>query len=214
MSPRRRKAEDGEVFAAVVRVMKRRGPAEVTLREIAAEAGITAGALVQRFGSKRALLVAHARHAAATGDVGVAIARRRPSSPLAELRSAAAMYAQLADSPRAAVRNFAHLLNDLTDPALHRHLLRLSRDARQWYEARLREAVAAGELRADTELPALARSVEAALRGSMLSWTIYREGAAEVWLRTDLDAVLRPYQRRRRPSRPRHVSKTRRMPGR
>src|SRR5437588_11255415 len=60
MSPRRRKAEDLDVFAALVRVMLRRGPAELTLGAIAAEAGVTAGALVQRFGSKRQLLHAHA----------------------------------------------------------------------------------------------------------------------------------------------------------
>ena len=72
MSPRRRKAEDADVFAALVRVMHRRGPAELTLREIAAEAGVTAGALVQRFGSKREMLLAHARYAAVTGDIGVA----------------------------------------------------------------------------------------------------------------------------------------------
>src|SRR5690242_9827132 len=103
MSPRRRKAEDDDVFAALVRVMQRRAPAELTLREIAAEAGITAGALVQRFGSKRAMLLAHARHAAATGDTGVAVRRVRTSSPLEALRSVASLYAQLADSPRAAV---------------------------------------------------------------------------------------------------------------
>src|SRR5262249_49712036 len=118
MSPRRRKAEDADVFAALVRVMKRRGPAELTLRAIASEAGITAGALVQRFGSKRALLLAHARYAAATGDVGLAVPRPRTSSPLGELRVAAAMYAQLASSPRAAIRNLAYLLNDLSDPSL------------------------------------------------------------------------------------------------
>src|ERR1051326_3145493 len=67
MSPRRRKAEDTDVFAALVRVMLRRGPAELTLREIAKEAGVTASALVQRFGSKHAMLLAHARYAAATG---------------------------------------------------------------------------------------------------------------------------------------------------
>src|SRR4029453_14294582 len=54
MSPRRRKAEDADVFAAMGRVMRRVGPAELTLGAIAAEAGVTAGALVQRFGSKRA----------------------------------------------------------------------------------------------------------------------------------------------------------------
>src|SRR5215831_4770652 len=95
MSPRRRKADDAEVFAALVRVMHRRGPAELTLREIAAEAGVTAGALVQRFGSKRAMLLAHARHAAATGDVGLRVPQRT-SSPLDTLRSVTAMYAEMA----------------------------------------------------------------------------------------------------------------------
>src|SRR5262245_58897031 len=134
MSPRRRKAEDVDVFAALVRVMKRRGPGELTLREIAAEAGVTAGALVQRFGSKREMLLAHARHAAGTGDIGVAVTSPRTSSPLQALRSVASMYAQLANSPRAAVRNLAYLHNDLADPALRRHLLRMSQAARTWYE--------------------------------------------------------------------------------
>jgi AcrR family transcriptional regulator len=192
MSPRPRKAEDVDVFAALVRVMKRRGPSELTLRAIAAEAGVTAGRLVQRFGSKRALLLAHARHAAATGDVGVPPPRRRTSSPLAALRSVTAAYAQLATSPRAAVRNLAYLHNDLSDPALRRHLLRLSQAARAWYEQLLADAVAAGELQT-TNLPRLARLIEATLRGSFVSWTLYREGSAASWLAADLDAVLRPY---------------------
>jgi AcrR family transcriptional regulator len=196
MSPRRRKVEDADVFAALVRVMQRRGPAELTLREIAGEAGVTAGALVQRFGSKRALLLANARHAAATGDTGVTVPRLPTLSPLGALRSVSAMYAQLADSPRAAVRNLAYLHNDLADPSLRRHLLRLSRAARGWYEERLTDAVAARELRAGTDVRALARLIEVTLRGSFLTWTLYREGSSADWLREDLDATLRPHLRR------------------
>ncbi len=198
MSPRRRKAEDADVFAALVRVMLRRGPAELTLREIAREAGLTAGALVQRFGSKRALLLAHARHAAATGDAGLTVTEPPSSSPLATLRSVAAMYAALADSPGAAVRNLAYLLNDLGDPVLRRPLLRMSRRARVWYEQLLTDAVAAGELRGVHNVSVLARLVEATLRGSFLSWALYREGTAADWLRADLAALLRPYLSRRK----------------
>lgn len=39
----------------------------------------------------------------------------------------------------------------------------------------------------------LGRLIEAALRGSFLSWSLYREGAAADWLRADLDAMLGPY---------------------
>jgi len=103
------------------------------------------------------------------------------------------MYSELADSPRAAVRNLAYLLNDLGDPALRRHLLRMSRTARAWYEQLLSEAIAAGELRGVTDIQRLARLIEATLRGSFLGWTLYREGTAVDWLRADLDALLRPY---------------------
>ncbi|MCK6488186.1 MAG: helix-turn-helix domain-containing protein, partial [Planctomycetes bacterium] len=64
------KVTDEDVFAAAQRAMSRRGPHELTLADIAAEAGVTPGRLVQRFGSKRALLVAlseRVRLAAAAG---------------------------------------------------------------------------------------------------------------------------------------------------
>ncbi len=186
------------MFAALVRVMHRRGPAELTLREIAAEAGVTAGALVQRFGSKRAMLLAHARHAAATGDLGLAVPDPRTLSPLEALRSVTAVHAQLAGSPRAALRNLAYLHNDLADPMLRPHLLRMSRAARRHYEMLVADAVAAGELRADTDRAALARSIEITLGGSFLAWMLYRRGSASEWLREDLEATLRPYLTRRR----------------
>src|SRR6476660_8515454 len=144
MSPRRRKAEDADVFGALVRVMMRRGPAELTLREIVAEAGVTAGALVQRFGSKREMLLAHARYAAATGDIGVAAPTPRSESPLAATRALTALYAQLASSARAALRNLAYLQNDLADPVLRRHVLRMSQAARAHYEKLVTGAIAAG----------------------------------------------------------------------
>ena len=198
MSPRRRKAEDADVFAALVRVMERVGPRELTLRAIATEAGVTAGALVQRFGSKRALLLAHARYAADTGDVGVDVPDPDTfSSPLDALRAMTAVHAQLAASPRAAVRNLAYLQNDLADPALRRHLLKLARTARARYEQLLAKAVAAGDLRADTDIPTLARMIEVTLGGSFLAWTLYRQGSAAEHLREDLDATLRPYLARR-----------------
>jgi AcrR family transcriptional regulator len=194
MSPRRRKAEDVDVFAALVRVMLRRGPTELTLREIAAEAGLTAGALVQRFGSKRALLLAHARHAAATGDVGFgALVGARATSPLQALRAATAVHARLAESPRAALRNLAYLHDDLADPVLRRHLLRLARATRVRCEQLVADGVSVGELRADTDVQNLPRMIEVTLGGSYLAWTLYREGSAADRLRDDLDATLRPY---------------------
>lgn len=193
MSPRRRKAEDSDVFAAMARLMQRVGPAELTLGAIAAEAGVTAGALVQRFGSKRELMLAHWRQAA-VGDGGRGRQRgARARSPLTELRAAAALFARLAISPRAALRNLAYMQSDWADPAIRPHALRHARAARARYEQLVTDAVARGELLADTDPPALARMIEVTLGGSFLAWTLYREGAAATRFREDLDATLRPY---------------------
>jgi hypothetical protein len=69
----------------------------------------------------------------------------------------------------------------------------LSRAARVWHEELLTNAVAARELRADTDVRALARLIEVTLRGSFLNWTLYREGSSADWLREDLDDMLRPH---------------------
>ena len=179
------------MFAAMGRVMRRVGPAELTLGAIAAEAGVTAGALVQRFGSKRELMLAHWRQAAATSPPPEPAARA--ASPLQELRTAAAQFARLATSPRAALRNLAYMQSDWADAALRRHWLRHTRAARARYEQLVTEAVAQGELRAGTDAQALARMIEVTLGGSFLAWTLHREGSAATRLREDLDATLRPY---------------------
>jgi AcrR family transcriptional regulator len=191
MSPRRRKAEDVDVFAAMGRVMRRVGPAELTLGAIAAEAGVTAGALVQRFGSKRELILAHWRQAAAGAAPPDPAARA--ASPLQELRTASAQFARLATSPRAALRNLAYMQSDWADAALRRHWLRHTRAARARCEQLVTEAVAQGELRAGTDAQALARMIEVTLGGSFLAWTLHRDGSAATRLREDLDATLRPY---------------------
>ena len=93
----------------------RLAPNELTLAEIAAEAGVTAGAVAQRFGSKRALLLALAKAAAAsTGDF-IAQLRAEHRSPLAAVRAYTGCMAGLAQSPAALARNLAYLQIDLAD---------------------------------------------------------------------------------------------------
>ena len=124
-------------------------------------------------------------------DVGVFAARA--ASPLQAVRAATAVHARLAESPRAALRNLAYLQNDLADPVLRRHLLRLKWATRARCEQLVADAVLAGELRADTDAQALARMIEVTLDGSFLAWTLYREGTAAERLQEDLEATLRPY---------------------
>jgi AcrR family transcriptional regulator len=193
MPKRRQKVTDDEVFAATQRAMTQRGPHELTLAHIAAEAGVSPGRLVQRFGSKRALLLALAdRFAGSTGSIfdGLRAAHRRP---LAALRAYAACMADLAATPEALSRNLAYLQIDLTDPEFRGRLLANARATRQEIESLLRSAVAEGALRPSVDPAGLARAVEAVIGGSLMSWACYRDGPAAAWIRRDLDAVLQPY---------------------
>ena len=180
--------------------MTRVGPGELTLAAIAAEAGVTAAALSQRFGSKRELLLALASGAASsTGDVinGIAAKHR---SPLAAVREYAECMAHLAPSPSVLARNLAYLQIDLTDPDFRKQLAVQARATRAGLEGLLKQAVDAGEIVRTADTRALARTLEVTINGSLLTWAFYQEGTSARWLRENADAVLAPYlvKRRRR----------------
>jgi len=194
MSPNRQKVTDDEIFAAAQRAMTRRGPHELTLADVAREAGVSAGRLVQRFGSKRGLLLTLAGRFAGSARPMFAGFRSAHRSPLAALRAYASCMAGLAATPEALSRNLAYLQIDLIDPDFRAHLVANARATRRQIESLLRSAVHEGALKADVDTRRLARTVETVIGGSLMSWACYQTGSAARWIRRDLDAVLQPYE--------------------
>jgi AcrR family transcriptional regulator len=192
---RPQKVTDDEVYEAVARAMHRVGPQELSLAVIAAEVGVTAGALVQRFGSKRALLVRSAERAA--DETGAMLERLRAAnpSPLAAIRAYAECMGELATSPAALARSFAYLQTDITDAALRIRLRRQALATRRVLRSWLREAVAEGTLSAKTPVADVAQLVEHVTAGALLTWAIYQTGTASRWVRAAVDSVLAPYAR-------------------
>jgi AcrR family transcriptional regulator len=189
---------DEDVFAGAWRAMQRLGPGDLTLAAIAAEAGVTAGALAQRFGSKRALLLALADAAAAAAGELVRGIRRAHRSPLAAVRAYAECLAELAASPAVLARNLAYLQIDLGDPDFRERLAAQGKATRAELLELLREAVEIGELSRGTDPRALLRVLEVALNGALFTWACYREGTAAGFMRGVVDAVLAPYRPRKR----------------
>jgi len=193
MNARPRKVSDEAVFAAVLRVMNRLSPVQVTLAAIAAEAGVTSSALVQRFGSKRELLLSVTGLAAEGTGGFFARLRAAHDSPLAALHAYAACFAEMAETPETLAHHLGYLQMDLTDPDFRRHAREQARVADRAIRGLLEEAVALGELARETDVDALTRAVIAVLGGSLLAWAVRQEGTAANWMREDLDAVLRPH---------------------
>jgi AcrR family transcriptional regulator len=194
MCPRPRETSDEEILGATARAVARHGPARLTLAHVAAECGVAPATLVQRFGSKRGLLLSLARHGTAAADAQYAAIREASPSPLGALFAWAGCMAGMAPTPEELANHLAFLHIDLTDPDFHELALKQARAARAEIRKILESAVKAGELaRCDTAK--LARAVHVTLGGGLIAWAIERQGTAAEWLRDDLETLLEPYRR-------------------
>jgi len=114
--------------------MSRVGPGELTLAGIAKEAGVTAGLLVQRFGSKRDLLLSLSEQFSGGTAEMFAELRKGHRSPLATLRAYSDCMAHMAATPASFARNFAYLQIDLTDPDFRKHIMKHAKASREELE--------------------------------------------------------------------------------
>jgi len=192
--PRPRTATDAEILEGAARAIARLGPGRLTLADVAREVGLSPATLLQRFGSKRGLLLALAGNAAGTVDACFAAARRATGSSLGALLSAATEMARHVESPEALANHLAFLQVDLSDPDFHTLALALAQRTLAGYETLLRDAVTAGEL-VPCDIAPLARSIQAMTGGSLINWAIHRQGGVLDWVHADLDSLLAPYRR-------------------
>jgi AcrR family transcriptional regulator len=197
MSPRPRLMSDEAILAGAMRAIGRIGPARVTLADVAQEVGTSPATLVQRFGTKRGLLLALAATAADGNKREFVALREAHRSPTAALLAMADCMSRMVSTPEVISNGLAFLQMDLTDPDFHRLAL-ASGDVMHTEVRRLvTDAVKAGELDG-VHVDQLARALQAALHGSMVGWAITRQGALRDWLRRDLETVLRPYMTKKR----------------
>ena len=194
MSPRPRTVSDDQIFAAAARVVTRLGPARFTLADIGREVGISAAALVRRFGSKRELLLAFVRRGPDAAAECFVSLRAEHASPLAAIYAAAAVTAGHVQSPDELANSLAFLQIDLSDPDFRHPALENSKQIIAGYEALIRDAVDAGELVA-CNAPRLARAIQAVVSGSLINWAIHREGDVQRFVRRDVETLLQPFVR-------------------
>lgn len=208
MSPRPRQTSDEEILAATARVMMRRSPTQLTLADVAIEAGVVPATLIQRFGTKRGLLLAACRTAPGSVPKAFAMARARHRSPLKALIELYTAGTAFAPTPEAMANGLAYLQIDLTDPDFHAITLAQFQAIRDETRKLLEEAVAAGVLR-PCDTAELARLIQHLNGGAMLAWAVYREGSVASWVRRELEALLDPYRRPRKISVGKNSSKRR-----
>jgi AcrR family transcriptional regulator len=166
---RPRTKSDDEVLAATLRAVGEHGVAKLTLADVAREAGLAPSTLAERYGSKRALLLAAAR----SGSRGV-----EKISAATPLEFLVALAAPVADR-RAFAHHLAFLELDVADPE---------------FRAVAAEHVAAVQRRLrDLGLSAAeARALYVAYNGALVLWALSGEGSLEDALRADLSSSPEP----------------------
>ncbi|MEU5877935.1 helix-turn-helix domain-containing protein [Spirillospora sp. NPDC047279] len=191
---RPRTTSDEEILAATARAVGRHGTGALTLAIVAREAGLSPATLVQRFGSKRGLLLALARHAA-EGGPAFEDARRAHDAPLAVLHAALAGLASGVRTPERMAGNLSFLQLDLTDPEFREYAAEAARRMHRQIAGLITEAAVAGELARDVDAARLARAVQVAYNGTLILWSLTGGDPLEEVLRADVEAVLAPYRR-------------------
>lgn len=173
--------------------MQRRGPSEITLADVAKEAGVVPATLIQRFDTKRGLLLAAVKTGPASMPEQFTAGRAKHKSPLKALVELFVECSGFAATPESMANGLAYLQIDLTDPEFRAITLEQFKAIREETRKILDEAVAAREL-IPCDTADLARLFQQVNGGSMLDWAVYREGTLANWVRRDLEALLRPYR--------------------
>jgi AcrR family transcriptional regulator len=199
VSPRPRSASNDDILDGVMRAIARVGPARLALTDVGEETGLAPATLIQRFGTKRGMLLAALERGIADAGRRLSAIRAQHASPVAAIvmlaTEVATELAREERSPAAVANHLAFLEGELDDPAVHRLALERSRGAVAGYRRLIEEAVAAGEL-AGADPARLARTVHAVVSGSLGQWAVHREGAVGRWVEEDVEAVLAPYRQR------------------
>ncbi len=190
--PRPQTVSDEAILDAVLGLAYRIGPARLTFAAVAAEVGLSAATLVQRFGTKRGLLPAADKRGI---DHWVsALDRSTAASPLARVVEGLVLAVDRVATPELMANSVAMLQLDLADPDFHAETLRGARAVRAHIERDLGAALDAGELRAGTDVAPLATLGETTYHGAMVGWAIHRERALAEWMREQVEAVLAPHR--------------------
>jgi AcrR family transcriptional regulator len=195
MSPRPRRLSDSAILEAAFEVVRRTGPGRFTLADVGREVGLSAATLVQRFGSKRSLLLAMLQQSVTQTDDRFAESVKSGDSPIESLYAAVLDRFRAVDHPDTLSNGFAFLMIELSDPEFHVLAAESANNAIAGYRTMLEAAVEAGELEGSVGAQHLAETIHALTWGALMMWAIIRMLSPQDRLKRSLDILLTPYRR-------------------
>ncbi|MFE9423950.1 TetR/AcrR family transcriptional regulator [Kitasatospora sp. NPDC006697] len=190
---RPRGIDDEAILRAAAGVIGRAGPGGLTLAAVAREVGLVPGTVVQRFGSKRGLLVALAESSVREAEGAARRVRERCGSALEALGELIVESAAVMATPESYANHLAALCGDLVDDELREHALAVHKAHGRAIATLLTEAEMTGALRRGTDVAALAWSVQSMVAGVGVVWALERRGTLADRLRRETGRLIAPH---------------------
>jgi AcrR family transcriptional regulator len=167
----------------------------MTLADVGEAAGLSAATLVQRFGSKRDLLLSVLKFTTDGLEQRFETAISNSESPL-EAIFAAAMDRIPNARPVEIANMLSFYLSDFSDPDFRALAVENSAKAVAGFKRMLDEAVAEGEIAESyVDTTQLAETIYSLVMGTLVTWTVTGEGTYRTRIRSELDVLLRPFRR-------------------
>jgi AcrR family transcriptional regulator len=196
MSPRPRTVHDDAILDAAVQVLSRIGASKMTLADVGSEVGLSAATLVQRFGSKRELMLAVKKHVIDHIQARFEHAAASHESPLDALVAAAADRPGPLDGHITLANRMSFFFAQMDDPEFHALAVQNRDRAIEGFQKLLESAIQAGEMTdGNIGTRQLAETIYSMQMGSLITWSIANEGTAKARVKQDLDTLLRPFRR-------------------
>lgn len=176
---------DQDLLVAAERELTKVGPEKLTLAWIGRQSGIAAPTLIQRFGSKRRLLleIAKAR----------SFRVKQLFDQASDVERAYLLLSTEFSTPDEAANQLAFLQSELGDAEFRAATQALFEAMEAGTLRLLWQAAKAGELE-DAKGKELARACVNAYWGALVYWSVRGEGALSDLLRSQLESVLAPFR--------------------
>ena len=196
-SGRPRTFSDEAAFLATADALARLGYGRLTLEAVAGRIGCTRQALVRRFGSKHALVLAYLEWVVAGAPERYRAVREAHPSPLAALRARFLLPVEerpyeVAD-PEGQGNILAFFVGARDDPQFHAVLAQLQAVYEAEVARLIAEAQAAGEV-VEVDPAELGHTLIAATTGEILLWAADPGGSVVGRIARVFDAVVAPYR--------------------
>jgi AcrR family transcriptional regulator len=187
---------DSAILHAAAKIVSQTGPDNFTLADVGKEVGLSAATLVQRFGSKRLLMLAMLQQMTSMVNGRFAANLAEGSTPLESLYSAAMDRADPTHGPENLANALAFLFMQLGDPDFQAIAAASAKHAVDAYRTMLDNAIEVGELLpVGIDTQELAETIHSMTLGSLMMWVVNHDTGPKPRTRRDLDTLLRPYRR-------------------